>query len=852
MVAALGAALVLGASVPLGAHASAACDAVEAVGDWESVAAPSFPDGGARELTAYAVDPFSPERLWATNGSSLQLSEDGGCSWEGVFEIDLLPSLEIPTSGAIASIREIVVPPSRATREVVYLVVEEDVAGVRRPHVLKSDDLGRSWRAVGPGLPAVGRAHRLRVAAADPNLLYLLVDEPGLGSRIYASEDEGATWERRGAAPAAIDFEVSDGQTHELWLWGNYLLRSLDGGETMIEIDHTSPPVIMGDVFQARGKPARIVAYEAEGGAFVRSDDGGRTWTPFSNHVGRPVSLSGGGAPDELYLSVNDAVFRFQAPRHWIEITPGLKDGIELPEDYEDLKALTTDRTAEPSLHGYTSRAIWRYERSFLDLPPLQPQMPSGEGGDASLTPADRKLVLEPGEQTTVEYSLDLPPQPTPLDVVFIMDTTVSMSSSIKGLLDGLHRIVSELSAAKIDVQFGVAEYKDYPSPGIGDFGAGDFPYRLNRPVGAADDSLVEAIERMEATGGGDIPENQLGALYQLVTGAGDEPLVEPGQNAGFRPDALKVVINITDAPFHDGPQHPAPPFDQVAAELSAREVLQIGLAVFGQNGNAGALRDLGRMASDTRTVAGPGGVDCDGDGARDIPQGGPLVCEIREEKSDGVARLTPSILATLRAVTDLAPVELVVARGENLVKEVSPGLLEGVDVKSPQVLPYEVTYSCPMAPGSGGSVELIGTVRGVGVAAASARVVCRHADEKKPRLPEDEPVPPAAIPPEPAVAIVPVPAPVPPPAPVPQAQPQPQPNPHVQGAAAHQEQEQIQVALATARTELGQEYAFSSYERRGRGAEMGALLLQGMAGLMAASVAFALRRRTAVARQRR
>jgi hypothetical protein len=402
------------------------------------------------------------------------------------------------------------------------------------------------------------------------------------------------------------------------------------------------------------------------------------------------------------------------------------------------------------------------------------------------------------------------------------------------------------LELSKVDVRFGLGEYKDYPIAGYGDPVEGDVPYRQTRDLGPADGELVAAIESLEASGGGrvHIPESQLTALYQSATGEGEQGFVEPGQEAGFRRDALKVVIHITDAPFDNSPAHPSPPFDSVARELKARGILQVGLGVWGQNGSKAALPWLINMAEATDTVA-PVPVDCDDDGTVDIERDAPLVCEITGEASAGVAALAPPILSTLKALTDAADVALVPTGGEAFISSIAPSVYQDVNVKVPNVLDFKLVASCPRSGSDGGVIDLVSTVTQETVAGTAIKVICGPVEPDKAIPPKEEDPPVAVVPPAlaPQPGIAPIPPPPAPPAPV--TQTQPQPNPHVQGALAQQEQDQVQVALAASFDQVGEgEYAFSSYSRRSRGPGAGPILYMTALVMTAAAAGFALKRR--------
>jgi alpha-tubulin suppressor-like RCC1 family protein len=82
------------------------------------------------------------------------------------------------------------------------------------------------------------------------------------------------------------------------------------------------------------------------------------------------------------------------------------------------------------------------------------------------------------------------------------------------------------------------------------------------------------------STGDPDVAGSQIPALYSLATGAGlyagvDRYAVPPnncasgGGQACFRPDANRVVIMLSDAPMHNGPDPASYPYDYEASQLA-------------------------------------------------------------------------------------------------------------------------------------------------------------------------------------------------------------------------------------------------------------------------------------------
>ncbi|MFN2586500.1 MAG: hypothetical protein ABR613_00070 [Actinomycetota bacterium] len=841
-----------------GAATRPGCKAVSKAGFFDVIRPPAWA-AGPGAIKTYAVDPGDPDRLLASNGAVVMETLDGGCTWEQAFAIELLPSLDVPVSSANATI-ELLAIPQRAS-DVVYAVVEEAAGPVVRPHVVVSRDGGETWRASDGGLPPVsGPARTIEPAPSDPGTAYLLLGDAGTNEDgLYVTADSGASWQRRsggGEFPSA-GLAVDPLDPESLWFWGAIgLHHSSNGGRSRALENRLAPPISLFDVHHVAGRPARLMAYQGETQDFVRSDDDGTSWYPEGTPPGSAIDMTHAPATGQMVMSVHNGLFRFQEPSYWIEITP---PGIE----EIDLRDLQADATATPSVFGNTGEHLLRYrglgyqvELPDLGVDPLPPIDTTG----ASLTPPKKRLEMKPGSTRSVPYHLTLPEHPTGLDVFFLVDVSDSMESTINGLREGMNEIVEELGRAKIDVQFGLGSFKDYPIPGYGDPRAGDYPYRLDRAIGPADASFTEALESLQSSGGGDLPESQLTAVYQAATGAGDPGFVPEGQGAGWRRSALGVIVHMTDEAFHNSPAHPSPPMDQVGAVLADRGIYHIGLAVWGQNGNAraiGALTTLGDLA---KSYA-PSPVDCDGDGSADIARGEPLVCDVRSETRVGVLNLAPAIVATVRSVTREVPVELEALGGGGIVESVSPEIYPRIDTIRSAGLDFDVTFNCPRLPKpTTERVTLQAKVLDVPVATAEVDVVCRgvaaalRLPTQKERKPLPVIVPPPVVPAAAFVAVPPA-----PPAPIPEPIPGPQPNAQAQGAIAEQEQEQTELAYVHAglwHVEAAEEeLALAGRFRPGRRAAPPAALYA-TASLMALGFAFLSvarnRAQTAVQRVRR
>eukprot|EP01025_Chloroclados_australasicus_P031885 TRINITY_DN3229_c0_g1_i2.p1 TRINITY_DN3229_c0_g1~~TRINITY_DN3229_c0_g1_i2.p1 ORF type:complete len:332 (-),score=52.64 TRINITY_DN3229_c0_g1_i2:757-1752(-) len=131
-----------------------------------------------------------------------------------------------------------------------------------------------------------------------------------------------------------------------------------------------------------------------------------------------------------------------------------------------------------------------------------------------------------------------------PVDVYFLADNTGSMLQEITSVREEAKFIFNSLAAqASSDIRFGVGAYKD-----VGD----NFVYQNllsltdeNLDVPPSEDPIVIAMGQWEAEGGGDKPEGQLFALYEIA--------VTQYEAIGWRGgDTVKIVIWFGDAPGKD------------------------------------------------------------------------------------------------------------------------------------------------------------------------------------------------------------------------------------------------------------------------------------------------------------
>ncbi|MGH2911184.1 MAG: vWA domain-containing protein [Solirubrobacteraceae bacterium] len=131
---------------------------------------------------------------------------------------------------------------------------------------------------------------------------------------------------------------------------------------------------------------------------------------------------------------------------------------------------------------------------------------------------------------------------PAHTDVMFLFDTSGSMSSELTEAKQEMLKVMANVATKLPDVQYGVAEVRDY-SPSIYDEEEpGVFPWKLDQAVTSNQEAVVKAIEPLTAFGGGDNPESYGRALWETDT----NPTV------GWREGAQHVIILVADDVPHD------------------------------------------------------------------------------------------------------------------------------------------------------------------------------------------------------------------------------------------------------------------------------------------------------------
>jgi len=188
--------------------------------------------------------------------------------------------------------------------------------------VWKTTDYGRSWQNVSDGFLETGSIGAIRVAASDPNIVWVGTGSDGLrsnvitGRGVYRSTDAGKTWQFMGLRDVgqigAVEIHPQDPDTVYVAAIGmafgpskqRGVYRTRDGGESWekvlfvsetcgavdLEFNTANPDELYACMWRAERKPWTIISGAEEGGIY-KSLDGGDSWKKLE--TGLPQGLFG-------------------------------------------------------------------------------------------------------------------------------------------------------------------------------------------------------------------------------------------------------------------------------------------------------------------------------------------------------------------------------------------------------------------------------------------------------------------------------------------------------------------------------------------------------------------------------
>jgi uncharacterized repeat protein (TIGR01451 family) len=203
--------------------------------------------------------------------------------------------------------------------------------------------------------------------------------------------------------------------------------------------------------------------------------------------------------------------------------------------------------------------------------------------GPPGVDPVSVSGTMLPGTSMTVAktvHTSTIPPNP---DLVFLADTTGSMTAAISNVQTNAVNVMNSVLAAQPTSNFGAASYKDFtnsicpPDP---------YVFQVDAPLTALTGAVQTGINTWSAIGGCDTPESDLNAL------------TETANNFAWRAGSSRIIAWFGDAPSHD-PSGTATLSSTIAA-LQAQNIRVIAV-----NSGVGGLDALGQATAITGATGG-------------------------------------------------------------------------------------------------------------------------------------------------------------------------------------------------------------------------------------------------------
>ena len=228
-------------------------------------------------------------------------------------------------------------------------------------------------------------------------------------------------------------------------------------------------------------------------------------------------------------------------------------------------------------------------------------------GGSTSIT--NKVGIITAGSPTSAQA-----------DVLFISDTTGSMSSAIAQVKSTFGDVVTNLAGSITNLATGAAQYRDGISSSP-NFDGGDFTYSLSSAINTNSANTQAGINTWSAGGGGDEPEQALYALSQAASNA----------STGWRAGSKKIAVIVGDAPSHSSPGHGiaagGASVTSAAAALTAEGVTVESLNAGNLTGDSLGLDGFGQFdASGSGSIYGNG---VSGSFTSSMPSGSALTAEL-------------------------------------------------------------------------------------------------------------------------------------------------------------------------------------------------------------------------------
>ena len=309
--------------------------------------------GDSHHIGKIVIDPLNPDivyvaamgHFWSPNPErGVFKSSDGGRTWTKSLYVS-----------EVTGVIDLVMDPSDS--KTVYASAWQLVSGPESG-IYRTRDAGKTWKKLAGGLPAgpLGRSG-LDIARTNPRVLYVFLDNhapnPGaknrtiVGGEVYRSDDRGETWRRANTDDLYpvfgiygwkfCDVRVSPDNENEIYILGNRMFHSVDGGRTYKRIGETIRRVntLEGtamhldhhELWIDPSNPNRLILGN-DGGVFT-SYDRGETWLHLNNlPIGQFYTVAVDMAdPYTIYGGTQDDGALYAPSTYRLEDEPAANDG---------------------------------------------------------------------------------------------------------------------------------------------------------------------------------------------------------------------------------------------------------------------------------------------------------------------------------------------------------------------------------------------------------------------------------------------------------------------------------------------------------------------------------------------
>jgi uncharacterized repeat protein (TIGR01451 family) len=184
----------------------------------------------------------------------------------------------------------------------------------------------------------------------------------------------------------------------------------------------------------------------------------------------------------------------------------------------------------------WRNRSLWLVSACVMSALALGVGLDSALAVTPGVDPPSVTATLNPGQSITITKTVHTPVIPPRPDIVFLADTTSSMSGAIANVQAQAGSVMAQVIGAQPLAQFGVAHYTDQNCP---------TPYTLDQSITASTAAVQTALNGLSTPNvacNPDAPEDFLNALFHLATDAG----------VGFRADSTRIVVLFGDSSSHD------------------------------------------------------------------------------------------------------------------------------------------------------------------------------------------------------------------------------------------------------------------------------------------------------------